>query len=70
MLTRKYYKMIAKVIKDNSQTLVDEKSYSTQEGDTLTDWIHKDDLIKDLSIEFKKDNSLFCWDKFEDACNK
>ena len=59
MLTRKYYKMIAKVVNNN----ITRDVY----GD---EFVHKDDLINDLSIEFKKDNSLFCWDKFEDACNK
>ena len=59
MLTRKYYRMIAKVVNNN----ITKDTY----GD---EFVHKDDLIKDLSIEFKKDNSLFCWDKFVDACNK
>ena len=68
MLTRKYYKMIAKVIKDNSQTMVDVKSYSSQRGDTLTDWVHKDKLINDLCDMFKQDNNLFNRNKFEEAC--
>ena len=59
MLTRKYYRMIAKVVNNN----ITKDVY----GD---EFVHKDDLIKDLSIEFKADNSLFSWDKFVDACNK
>ena len=59
MLTRKYYRMIAKVVNNN----ITKDTY----GD---EFVHKDDLIKDLSIEFKADNSLFSWDKFVDACNK
>ena len=59
MLTRKYYRMIAKVVNNN----ITKDVY----GD---EFVHKDDLINDLSIEFKKDNSLFSWDKFVDACNK
>ena len=59
MLTRKYYRMIAKVVNNN----ITRDTY----GD---EFVHKDDLIKDLSIEFKADNSLFSWDKFVDACNK
>ena len=58
MLTRKYYKLIAKVIKDSS-TL---DTY----GDVI---VHKDDLINDLCDEFKQDNSLFDSDRFTSACN-
>ena len=58
MLTRKYYKLIAKVIKDSS-TL---DTY----GDVI---VHKDDLINDLCDEFLKDNRLFDSDRFTSACN-
>ena len=63
-LTRKYYKMIAQVIKDNSVEVVDE---TTQDGLSKM-YINKDSLINDLSKEFKRDNTLFNRDKFEDAC--
>ena len=56
-MTKKHYVMIAKVIKDNSQTMVDD--ILSQEGDTLTDWVHKDKLIQELCIIFKQDNNLF-----------
>ena len=65
MLTRKYYKVIARVIKDNTIELVDE---TTQDGE-VKEYINKDSLINDISIEFKKDNSLFNWDRFVEACN-
>ena len=52
MLSRKYYELIAQVIKDNSNG----------------NHIFKSNLINDLSIEFKKDNMLFNRDKFIDAC--
>ena len=52
MLSRKYYKLIAQVIKDNSQG----------------NHIFKSNLINDLSIEFKKDNMLFNRDKFVEHC--
>ena len=68
MLSRKHYKAIAQVLKDNSQTIVDEKSYSSQKGDTLTDWVHKDKLINDLCDMFKQDNNLFNRDRFISAC--
>ena len=58
MLSRKYYKMIAQVISDNSTNI--NKPYKST--------INRDSLIVDLSIEFKKDNSLFNSDKFVEAC--
>ena len=54
MLSRKYYKMIAKAIKDNKNT--------------ATQTIHTDNLINDLCREFKVDNSLFSIDRFVNAC--
>ena len=56
MLTRKYYKLIAKVIKDNTMM------------DTMP-IINKDRLIDELCDEFKQDNSLFNRDTFISACN-
>ena len=55
MLSRKYYRLIAKAIKSNTE---------------LTDCnkIDKDTLINDLCAEFKVDNSLFSADRFVDAC--
>ena len=63
-LTRKYYKMIAQVIKDNSVEVVDE---TTQDGLSKM-YINKDSLINDLSKEFKRDNINFNYTTFEDAC--
>ena len=56
MLSRKYYKMIAKVIKDNTMM------------DTMP-IINKDRLINELCGEFKQDNSAFNRDTFISACN-
>jgi len=53
MLSRKYYKLIAQVIKNNSNG----------------NHIFKSNLINDLSIEFKADNNLFNRDKFVNACD-
>ena len=65
MLTRKYYKMIAKAIKDN--TIYNTKGCKALlNGDEVLD---KDNLLNDICIEFKKDNSLFNSDTFKDACN-
>ena len=65
MLSRKYYIMLARVIKDNSVELVDE---TTQDGDSKW-YINKDNLIYDLSRELKQDNINFNYTRFDDACN-
>jgi len=57
MLSRKYYIMLARVIKDNSIKLMP------------NDLILKSSLIKDLSNELKKDNINFNYSRFEEACN-
>ena len=57
MLSRKYYKMIAEIIRDN--TFFNNKRK-----------LNKDTLINDLCAEFKTDNQLFNTSKFIDACNK
>ena len=59
MLSRKYYKMIAQVIKDN-------KIYSNNSTRKI---IKMDSLINDLSNEFKRDNNNFDRYRFIDACN-
>ena len=60
MLSRKYYQVIAKVIKDN--TIINE-------GDMLPhNKINKITLISDLMNVFSKDNPLFNGNKFVDAC--
>ena len=53
MLSRKYYIVIAKAIKDNTES---------------NNSIKKDDLITDLAIYFKSDNPCFNWLKFEEHC--
>ena len=68
MLSRKYYKMIAQVIKDN--TIEDDIQIMDDYCNSYTtNCIDKDSLINDISIEFKKDNSLFNINTFKDACN-
>ena len=61
MLSRKYYKMIAQVISNNTS---DDK-HKRFNGSRL----YKFSLIDDLCDEFKADNSLFNRDRFIDACN-
>ena len=60
MLTRKYYKMIAKVI-SNSHWDNHPKHKHT---------LDKEQLIYLLCAEFKEDNGLFNRDRFIDACNE
>ena len=60
MISRNYYQVIAKVIKDN--TIINE-------GDMLPhNKINKITLISDLMNVFSKDNPLFNGNKFVDAC--
>ena len=56
MLSRKYYKVIARAIKENTM----------QDTQPI---LNKDSLINDLCVEFKWDNVLFNSNKFVDACN-
>ena len=65
MLSRKYYIMLARVIKDNSVELVDE-TIQDSEGKW---YINKDNLIHDLSRELKQDNINFNYTSFDEACN-
>ena len=59
MLSRKYYRLIAEAIKN---TTTEDLSGN---GKRLLD---KDNLVNDLALDFKRDNSLFCASKFVDAC--
>ena len=61
MLTRKYYRMLARVIKDNTLIHNEHKQMLAQ--------INKAGLVTDLITEFKKDNNLFNATKFIDACD-
>ena len=59
MLTRKYYQLIADVIKGN--TLVKSNKMLPQ--------INKAGLVADLCKEFKRDNSNFNYNRFINACD-
>ena len=56
MLSRKYYRLNARVINDSTLDMMDTH-------------ILKSTLINNLSNEFKKDNSLFNKDIFIDKCS-
>ena len=64
-MTRKHFKAIASIIKDNSLELVDE---TIQDGDSK-DYINKDSFINDLTMYFNSVNSRFSWEKFVNACD-
>ena len=60
MLTREYYRMIARVIKNN--TIINNDKMLP------TSTINKITFISDLMNEFHNDNNLFNGNKFIDAC--
>ena len=60
MLTRKYYRMIAKVIKDS--TIINDKDMLPHNK------VNKITLISELCRELVKDNSSFNSIRFIDAC--
>jgi len=61
MLSRKYYIMLARVIKDNTASNDNMRFANSR--------LYKYSLIDDLSKELKKDNINFNYDKFNNACN-
>ena len=68
MLSRKYYRIIAKAIKNNK--IHDDIQITDDKCRSYTlDCVDKDSLINDLCTEFKEDNGLFNKQTFEDACN-
>ena len=61
MLSRKYYKLIADVIKDNTLIHNEHKQMLAQ--------VNKAGLVADLCKEFKRDNSNFNYNRFINACD-
>ena len=66
MLNGKHYRMIARCIKDNSNTMYSNSNKDIKIHSTI---VYKDTLVNDLCIEFKCDNHLFNRDTFINACN-
>ena len=58
MLTRKYYKIIADVIKDNT----------SKNNNKMLPQVSKAGLVTDLCKEFKRDNINFNYTRFIEAC--
>ena len=57
-MSRKHYRMIAKIIKDNEVGIVGTNDL----------YLRKDNIINDLILMFEDDNYLFDRDKFVKAC--
>lgn len=57
-MSRKHYRMIAKIIKDNEVGIVNTNDL----------YLRKDNIINDLVLMFEDDNYLFDRDKFIQAC--
>ena len=66
MLSRKHYKAIASIIKENSEIklFVDDDCNLTKE--TI---INREEFINDITMYFKSDNNLFSWERFVNACD-
>ena len=66
MLSRKHYKAIASIIKENSElvndTIVDEDGIKSMV-------INREGFINDITSYFKSDNNLFSWERFVNACD-
>ena len=65
MLSRKHYKAIASIIKDNSETKFVDNGHNLVE-DTI---INREGFINDLTMYFKSDNNRFSWERFVNACD-
>ena len=66
MLSRKHYKAIASIIKENSElvndTIVDEDGIKSMV-------INREGFINDITSYFNSDNSAFSWERFVNACD-
>ena len=65
MLSRKHYKAIASIIKDNTEqvkdTIVDEDGINSL-------MINREGFINDITMYFNSDNNRFSWERFVNAC--
>ena len=57
-MSRKHYRMIAKIIRDNEVGIVGTNDL----------YLRKDNIINDLVLMFEDDNYLFDRQRFIDAC--
>ena len=66
MLSRKHYVVIASIIKDNTEYVVDTV---VDEDGTHSLMINREGFINDITMYFKSDNNLFSWERFVNACD-
>tara|TARA_R110002033_G_scaffold157652_1_gene193720 strand:- start:448 stop:654 length:207 start_codon:yes stop_codon:yes gene_type:complete len=66
MLSRKHYVVIASIIKDNTEYVVDKV---VDEDGTHSLMINREGFINDITMYFKSDNNLFSWERFVNACD-
>tara|TARA_R110002096_G_scaffold65780_1_gene160022 strand:+ start:71 stop:277 length:207 start_codon:yes stop_codon:yes gene_type:complete len=66
MLSRKHYEVIASIIKDNTEYVVDKV---VDEDGTHSLMINREGFINDITMYFKSDNNLFSWERFVNACD-
>ena len=72
MLSRKHYRVIASIIKDNSvktnelKVRIGNKLY-IRNGDIIID---REGFINDITSYFNSDNNAFSWERFVNACDE
>ena len=68
MLSRKHYRVIASIIKDNTIIEIGDVS---KEGKPLAtkEYIDRDGFINDITAYFNFDNNAFSWERFVNACD-
>ena len=66
MLSRKHYRVIASIIKDNTEYVIDKV---VDEDGTHSLMINREGFIVDITSYFKSDNNAFSWERFVNACD-
>ena len=67
MLSRKHYRIIASIIKDNTEKV---KDTIVDEDGTHSLMINREGFINDITSYFNSDNNRFSWEKFVMACDE
>ena len=67
MLSRKHYRVIASIIKDNTEKV---KDTIVDEDGTHSLMINREGFINDITSYFNSDNNRFSWEKFVMACDE
>ena len=67
MLSRKHYKVIASIIKENTEI----KTFVNLDDWNLTKEtiINREGFIDDITSYFNSDNNRFSWERFVNACD-